>query len=166
MTPQLRTLFLYMSKCISGCLLVFFLASIFHYEDFSWCMISVLLVLTPESKEAIPLAQTRIKANIIAGIVSLVCLLMGSPTLLTIVLAIILTILCCYAFNLMSGSRSATAAVIIIMLHGLEYDMPFFWTATIERVISVITGCTIGLLITLIFHYPFGNRKISDADKV
>jgi uncharacterized membrane protein YgaE (UPF0421/DUF939 family) len=123
-----------------------------HYPDISWCLISVILVLTPDNTEAVPLALTRIKANIVGGVASILCLLALAPTPLTIILAIIVTIVSCYFFRLMTGSRAAIAAVIIIMMHGMEYTEPFFWTATIKRLLAVIAGCFIGLLITLLFH--------------
>jgi uncharacterized membrane protein YgaE (UPF0421/DUF939 family) len=124
-----------------------------------------MLVITPERKEAIPLAITRIKANLIAGIASLACLLISSPTMLTIMIAITITIICCYFLNLMTGSRSAIAAVIIIMMHGIENTQPFFWASTIERVGSVVIGCFIGLIITLAFHLNFGSKVHTDSNE-
>ncbi len=154
-----KSLYFYISKCLTGCLIVFGVASLIDYRDFGWCIISVMLVLTPESKEALPLAITRIKANLIGGSVSVLCLLIAPANVFTICLAITITILGCYYFKLMDGSRAAIAAVIIIMLHGLEYKQVYFWSATIERVISVIAGCAIGLLVTLLFHKRILNKK-------
>lgn len=143
---------LYILKCIVGCALVFVLSWILNYPDISWCLISVILVLTPDSAEAVPLAVTRIKANFIGGIASVICLLALAPTPISITLAIVLSIIGCYYFNLMTGSRAAIAAVIIIMMHGIEYDQPFFWTATLKRLLAVVIGCLIGLLVTVLFH--------------
>jgi uncharacterized membrane protein YgaE (UPF0421/DUF939 family) len=137
---------------VTGSLIVFFLSWIFNYSDISWCIISVMLVLTPEGGEAIPLAITRIKANLIGGLASVLCLIALPPMAVTIILAIVLTIVGCYFFNLMAGSRAAIAAVIIIMIHGIEYDLPDFWSATLKRILAVIIGCVIGLLVTLLFH--------------
>jgi uncharacterized membrane protein YgaE (UPF0421/DUF939 family) len=130
-------------------------------------LISVILVLTPESTEAVPLAVTRIKANVIGGIASVLCLLALLPTPLSIIFAMILTIIGCYIFKLMSGSRAAIAAVIIIMMHGMEYHLPTFWEATIKRLLAVILGCVIGLLVTLIFHRRLSsNSKLSEKENV
>jgi uncharacterized membrane protein YgaE (UPF0421/DUF939 family) len=145
-------LLIYIAKCIAGSAIVFLLSWLLDYSDISWCLISVILVLTPESSEAVPLAVTRIKANFIGGIASVLCMLFLAPSPLTIILAMVLTIFGCYFFNLMTGSRAAIAAVIIIMMHGLEYRMPDFWTGTLKRLLMVIIGCIIGLLVTIIFH--------------
>jgi flagellar biosynthesis protein FliR len=61
----------------------------------------------------------------------------------------------------MAGSRSAIAAVIIIMLHDIETNQTDYWSITIARIVSVVVGCAIGLIVTLIFH-----RKISTGNKV
>ena len=111
-----------------------------------------MLVLTPESDEAIPLAITRIKSNLIAGAASLLFLLFFPATPITIIVVIIVTILLCYKFKVMTGSRAAIAAVIIIMLHGMEYNQDSFWSVTLERISSVVIGCIIGLIITILFH--------------
>jgi uncharacterized membrane protein YgaE (UPF0421/DUF939 family) len=147
-----RSLIIYIAKCVAGCIVVFGLSAMLKYNDFRWCLISVMLVLTPESKEAIGLAMIRIKANLIGGIVSLICLLIASPTTVMIIIAISVSIFICHFFNLMQGSRAAIAAVIIIMLHGMDDHQKFFWLATFERIISVVSGCVIALLITILFH--------------
>ena len=119
-----------------------------------------MLVLTPESNEAIPLAITRIKANLIGGAASFLFLLFLPPNAFTIILVITISILVCYFFNLMSGSRAAIAAVIIIMFHGIEYSHESFWTVTLSRILSVIVGCVIGLLVTILFHREYLKKKI------
>jgi uncharacterized membrane protein YgaE (UPF0421/DUF939 family) len=150
-----RNLIIYILKCIIGSALTFTLAYLFGYPDVTWCIISVMLVLTPDNNEALPLALTRIKANLIGGGVSMLCLFIAPVNPVTITMAIVISIICCYLLNVMPGSRAAIAAVIIIMLHGLEYNEPRFWAITIERVVSVISGCVIGLLVTLLFHKKF-----------
>ena len=152
MSPDRKTLFLYIAKCVSGGLFVFLISWLINYKDFSWCIISVMLVLTPESSEAISLAITRIKANFIGGIVSIFFILINLPLYLSISLSVVLTILACNHFKLMTGSRAAIAAVIIIMMHGEEFSHPNFWSITFQRLASVIIGCLIGLLVTIIFN--------------
>lgn len=152
MSPERKSLYLYIVKCVSGGLLVFLISWLINYKDFSWCIISVMLVLTPESNEALALAITRIKANFIGGLVSILFILMNLPLYLSISLSVVLTILACNHFKLMTGSRAAIAAVIIIMMHGEEYSHPNFWSNTLQRLASVILGCLIGLLVTVIFH--------------
>ena len=152
MTPEIKNLLIYISKCVTGCIVIFLLSWFFDYPDITWSIISVMLVLTPESDEAIPLAITRIKSNLIAGAASLLFLLFFPANPITIIVVIIVTILLCYKFKVMTGSRAAIAAVIIIMFHGIEYSERSFWSVTSERISSVVIGCTIGLLVTILFH--------------
>ena len=152
MTPEIKNLLIYISKCVTGCIVIFLLSWFFNYPDITWSIISVMLVLTPESDEAIPLAITRIKSNLIAGAASLLFLLFFPANPITIIVVIIVTILLCYKFKVMTGSRAAIAAVIIIMFHGIEYSERSFWSVTSERISSVVIGCTIGLLVTILFH--------------
>lgn len=153
LTTDTKQLLLYMAKCVSGVAVVFLLSSLLRYKDFGWCIISVILVLSPDNKEAVPLAVTRIKANLLAGAAATLFMLIGPPNILTISAAMVVTIGLCHLFNLMAGSRSALAAVIIIMLHSTELPaQPHLWAITLERIISVIAGCLIGLAVTFIFH--------------
>lgn len=152
---KITPLLIYIAKAVTGAVIVFTLSAVLKYPDVNWCLISVVLVLSPESKEAIPLALTRIKANVSGGLVSLFCILLGQPNVYTISLAFILTISFCYLFKVMAGSRSALAAVIIIMLHKEGHDY-ILWVTVLERVISVIAGCILGLAITYAFHRNFG----------
>jgi uncharacterized membrane protein YgaE (UPF0421/DUF939 family) len=144
-----KNLVLYIVKCIVGWAIVLILSIIAGYKDISWCLISVLLVLSPDSKEAIPLAMSRIKANLTGAVASAICLTLGSPTFITVSLAFILTIGFCLLFKAMASSRSAVVAVIIVMFHNTGHHL---WDTALERFISVISGCLLGLLITYIFH--------------
>jgi uncharacterized membrane protein YccC len=147
-----RNLLLYIGKCITGSIVIFVLSWLLNYPDYSWCLISVILVITPESSEAIPLALTRIKGNFIGGIAAMVCLFIPAPVQYLMLLAMVITIIGCQYFKLMTGSRAAIAAVIIIMLHGQEYHQANFWELSIKRLLAVVVGCAIGLLVTILFH--------------
>lgn len=151
---------MYIAKCVTGIILVFTLASYLHYTDISWCLISVMLVLSPDGKDAMMLAMTRIKANVTGGVASLICLLLGTPTMVTIGLAIAIAISLCYGFKIMAASRSALAAVIIIMLHqntGPEYHL---WTTALLRCAGVTAGCLLGLFITFIYHKDVRRKSL------
>lgn len=152
MNENQKDLLLYIAKCITATALVFLLSQIFHYPNIGWCLVSTVLVLSPDSQQDVSFATIRIKANLIAGSTSLLCLLFGSATLLTICLAYCVTILFCSWFRLMAGGRSALAAVTIIMLHHTEGKL---WQSSLERVVSVAVGCVLGLLITFLFHRCF-----------
>ncbi len=163
MNPENKNLLLYILKCVTGSGIVFFLSWLFNYPDISWCVISVILVLTPESREAIPLAITRIKANLVAGVSSFVFLMFFPANAFSIIAAMIITILGCYKFKVMAGSRAAIAAVIIIMMHGMETNQTDFWNITLQRIGLVIAGCIIGLLVTLVYHRDFIRKNIADS---
>jgi uncharacterized membrane protein YccC len=149
--PELspKSLLLYIAKCMLGTGLIFLLSRLLQYPDIIWCLISLLLVLSPDSKEAIPLALTRIKANLIASIASLLCLAIDLPDAVTVCLAIALTIAFCYVFKVMEGSRSGVAAAVVVTLH---IPATHFWDPALQRALSVVVGCTLGLLITFAFH--------------
>ncbi|HEY2759838.1 MAG TPA: aromatic acid exporter family protein [Pirellulales bacterium] len=163
MYPDRKNLLLYVAKCITATVIVFLVARVFQDQDVIWPLVSAILVLSPDNQEALPLATARIKANVMASVVALVCLLPGPANLVTINIALALTIGLCSLFRLMDGSRSALAAVIIIMLHEPGKHL---WDAAAERAGTVIAGCVLGLLITLAFHRRLDSRaSASRADK-
>ena len=77
MPKEIKSLLLYIAKCIVATLVVFGVARLFDYKDIIWPLVSAILVLTPDSNEAVPLAAVRIGANLIASATSLICLLIG-----------------------------------------------------------------------------------------
>jgi uncharacterized membrane protein YccC len=144
-----KNLLLYITKCVAAVSLIYFLSSLFHYSDIGWCLISAVLVLSPNAKEALPVALTRIAANLVGSASILLCLLGGLPNVVTLSLAYCLAITAYFLFHLMNASRTALAAVTIIMLHPTEAHL---WDNSLERVLSVVTGCIGALIITLAFH--------------
>jgi uncharacterized membrane protein YgaE (UPF0421/DUF939 family) len=94
-----KNLLFYMTKCISAVGMIYFFSYLFHYPYIGWCLISAVLVLSPDAKEALPLAFTRIAANLVGGASTLLCLLGGLPNIVTISLAYCLAITACYRFN-------------------------------------------------------------------
>jgi uncharacterized membrane protein YgaE (UPF0421/DUF939 family) len=146
--PEYRTILLYAAKCITGCAALFLVNSFVH-ADISWVLISMLLVLSPDGNEAIPLTMVRIKANLVASAVSIAFLAISPTVSIAICAAIAVTIIACHIFNLMAGSRVALAGVVIILLHPQGAHL---WSTALERVFSVILGCAIGLLLTFVFH--------------
>src|SRR5437868_6592972 len=65
MNDRTRRLVTYIIKCVTGALIVFTIARLVHYNDLGWSLISTMLVLSPDAKDAVPLAITRIKANVL-----------------------------------------------------------------------------------------------------
>lgn len=150
MSARNRELLIYAAKCITGTLLVFGIARIINYSDIGWCLISVMLVLSPDGKEAVSLAVIRIKANIVGAATGVFCLLLSHSNMWIVALALALTVSFCYLFKLENGVRSALAATIIIMLHDSGKHL---WDAALERIIAVLAGCILALIVTFIFHF-------------
>jgi len=149
MNSDPKSLLLYMAKCITAVAIVFLVARWLEYQEIIWPLVSAILVLTPDSQEAVPLAAVRIGANLIASGVSLLFMLLGPANAFTLSIALSLTIALCAVLRLMAGSRSALAAVVIIMLHEPGTHP---WDAAVKRAAFVIVGCLLGLAITFVFH--------------
>jgi len=145
---------MYSLKCVLGTLTVFIVSSLIHYTDIGWCLISVILVLSPDGKDSVTLGITRLKGNVVGACVGAACLFVSPTNMWILSAGIVLTLSLCYLFKLDNGVRSALAATIIIMLHEGGKHM---WDTAIERIIAVLAGCSLGLLITYLFH--FRNRS-------
>jgi uncharacterized membrane protein YccC len=150
MTERVNSVMIYMAKCSFGALIVFLLARLFHYADIGWCVISVMLVLSPDGKDALTLAMNRIKANLCGAGVGLLALWVANGSIWSISIALALTVLFCDLLKLSTSTRSALAATIIVMLH---QEGRHVWDTALERIISVLAGCAIGLLVTFLFHF-------------
>ena len=144
-----ESLLLYAAKCCVGAVIIHGLASITGYiSEFSG-LVSLVLVLTPDSKEAVPIAILRMKANICGLTAAVIALVFGPMGLFTLCLALILCVVFCHLWKAMVGSRSAMAAAIIILWHKPGQHI---WDTAVERLIAVFLGCAIGLALTLLFH--------------
>ena len=151
-----RSLAIYIAKCVTGSLLVQGLASLFGYGDYFWCLISLVLVLTPDSRQAMPLAVLRIKANVCGALAALLCMAPGLLPPVALAIAFALTAAFCFLWDVMDGSRTAMAAVIIIL-----YRAPgaHLWDNAVQRIASVFLGCLLGLIITWTFDRKFLQPK-------
>jgi uncharacterized membrane protein YccC len=149
-----KNLLLYITKCIAAVSFIYVLSYLFHYPDIGWCLVSAVMVLSPNAQEALPVARTRIAANLVGSTAILLCLLGGLPSVVTLSLAYSLAITACSLLQLMNASRTQLVAVTIIMLHPTE---AYVWDNALERVLSVVAGCVVALVITLAFH-----RRLSE----
>lgn len=149
LTSEQKNIGLYMAKCVTGFILLTLVGDVANILDMTWVMISMLLVLSPDGYESIPLSITRVKANLLASAATMFFLYFCPNVTLALSLAIIVTILGCYFFKLMAGSRPALAAVIIISFHPAG---DYLWSIAVERVAAVVAGCAMGLILTLVFH--------------
>ena len=161
MGERTRSLLIYTAKCVTGTLVTFILFYLLNYKDLlGWCLISVILVLSPDGKDSVSLAFTRIKANVLGATVGLLCLLIAPNNMWVMSLAIAVTLSLCYVFKLDDGARSAMAAAIIILLHP---EGRHIWDTALQRVAAVFVGCALGLIITFIFHFK---NSLADQNKI
>ena len=149
MKTEHRDLLFYIAKAVTGTAFMFAVGDVVPLLDISWILISMLLVLSPDGKEAMPLTMVRVKSNLAASVATMAFLLISSNITLAVCLAMVVTILVCDHFNLMAGSRAALAAVIIIALHPQGAHL---WSTAAVRLASVASGCGLGLLLTFLVH--------------
>lgn len=145
-----KILFIYILKCFSGILLCSVVALFAdQWIDFSWSLISVVLVLSPEGKDAVDLALTRIKANLIGAGVGLIILFSQIPTPWNMAVATVPALWICDRLKLNAAARSTLAATLIVLLRPEGKEL---WSAAVDRVGAVIVGCAMGLVVTYVFH--------------
>ncbi len=150
MNLRYKTLIIYTAKCVTGIFLCFF-ATLYlqQWVDYTWCLISVILVLSPEGKDAVELALTRIKANLVGAATGILILLSQIPNPWNIAAGAAVSLFVCDQLKLNAGARSTLAAMIIILLH---QEGTHVWDSPLSRITAVVMGCALGLLITYIFH--------------
>lgn len=145
-----KTLAIYIAKCVTGIVLCFFISLLLkQWVDYAWCLISVVLVLSPEGKDAVELALTRIKANLVGASTGVLVLLLQVPSPWNIAAGAIVSLFVCDRLKLNAGARSTLAAMIIILLH---QEGTHVWDSALSRITAVIVGCLLGLIITYTFH--------------
>ena len=150
MSERTKSLTLYGMKCVSAAGIVFLLAHVVGDAQVAWCLVSVVLVLSPDGRETVTLTLGRVGANLVGGACSLVGLLSGLPDAVALCLTYVVTIAACAAVGLTTSSRVALAAVTILMLQH-RADVPL-WQSVFERVVAVVVGCLVALSVTLAFH--------------
>lgn len=146
---RIRRILIYAAKCVTGVLVVLGLSWLVNYADVIWVLISVMLVLSPDGSDAVTLAVTRIKANLVGGISGFLLILVHPNLLLMMCTAVFVTVVICNLLNLEAATRTALAATIIVMTHEAGEHV---WDTAVARILSVMAGCLLGLLITFIFH--------------
>jgi len=105
----------------------------------------VLLVLSPNEQDRMKLPMDRIKANFVGATVGLIFYLVGTFNLLILCLSVLTTIFISYILNYSSTTRSALAALIIVILHQEETNE---WRVGFERMSSVFFGCIVAILVS------------------
>lgn len=140
----------YILKCLIGVSFCYVPYVLFPQHEFYWSIISVLLVLAPDHSDSNRLAMDRMKANIIGSVIGLFAFLflVHIPVLFVLCIAVIVNILICYMLGLENTTRSALAALVIVLIQEKENSS---WLAGFERMGCVIVGCLIAIIITYIF---------------
>ncbi len=111
-----------------------------------WGIISVLLVISPDDRENLKLPVARIKANVIGSIIGLGCFLLPVHTLLAMALGVVLVILVCTFFRLGAATRSALAALVIVLVQEVSDRGT---VSAVQRMVSVILGCVVALAVAV-----------------
>jgi uncharacterized membrane protein YgaE (UPF0421/DUF939 family) len=153
MSARYKILLVYMAKCVAGIILCYYISALLTtWVDYPWFLISVILVLSPEGKDAVELSLTRIKANLVGAATGIMVLLSQIPSPWNIGAGALLSLFICDQLKLNAGARSTLTAMIIILLHPGGAHV---WDSALSRIVAVIVGSLLGLLITYVFHSIF-----------
>lgn len=152
MTLSLRNqnLVAFIGKSISGILLCTVLSHFLgRWIDYPWSLVSLMVVLSPEGKDALDLALTRIRANCVGAAVGIPILLLLVPIPWNMVLGAGCSLYLCDRLGLNVAARSTLAAMIIVLI---QREGAHPWEGAVNRVLAVVTGCFLGWLVTYVFH--------------
>lgn len=140
---------LYIAKCLIGASICYGLYLLFPGVQFSWSIVSVLLVLAPDFRDSVRLSFDRIKANMIGASLGLAAYLVWPPNQLSLGVSILGTILVCTFFKLSGATRTALAAVVIVLIQEKERDN---WDLGLQRMAAVVVGSLVGMALTILFR--------------
>ena len=140
----------YLLKCVLGASACYGLYLLFPEFQFYWSIVSVLLVLAPDFHDSVKLSVDRIKANFVGALVGLGTFLVRTPDLLSLVISVLATILVCTFVKLGSATRTALAALVIVLIQEKEKNT---WELGLERMAAVAAGSLVALVLTVVFHF-------------
>ncbi|WCT13109.1 FUSC family protein [Mucilaginibacter jinjuensis] len=158
MAFKYNNLLRYIIKCLIGTAIGFYLYRLFPTLG-AWCLISIILVLAPDEKDAMNLATNRIIANLIGAAIGLTLFYIHPINLFMICLGITIAIVACELLKLQTATRSAGVALLIITMH---QPGQYFWDVALERAGGVLCGCIIGMIITYVFHISLLRSKMTN----
>lgn len=141
---------LYIIKCLVGTIICYGFYKAFPQYNLSWSIVSLLLVLAPDWDNSITLPIARIKANITGALIGLFCFSLPVHQLVSLCIGVVITIAVCTALRIPTSTRSALAALVIVLLQ--EKGEPM-WSYALQRIAAVLLGCLVGLALTLSFQY-------------
>ena len=143
-------LVIYVFRCLIGFLIGYQLYLNFKEYEAYWTLLSIILVISPEAKDAKRLSIERFKSNLIGSILGLLCFIIYEPNVYLMLFGIVLTVVVCYYFQLMNVARTAMVAFIIVTI---SEQTQLTWLAAVYRFTSVTIGCFVGLSITILTSY-------------
>lgn len=114
------------------------------------------MVLAPDWDNSITLPIARIKANITGALLGLFCFTLPLSQLTQLCIGVVLTIAVCTILRIPTSTRSALAALVIVLLQEMGKPM---WSYALQRIAAVLLGCLVGLALTLSFQY--GERLLA-----
>ncbi len=118
MNKKVTIVIIYLLKCVLGILIAYEVTNILQLKDIAtWCLLSTLLVLAPDTKDSYKLAVMRIKANLVGAGVGLLILTVYTSGIVWVVIGVVIAITICYLLKIEAGARSAAVAIIIILIH-------------------------------------------------
>lgn len=151
----------YILKCLMGSSICYALYRLFPEHQFQWSIISLLLVIAPEEKDSYRLSLDRMKANIIGAVVGLAAILLFGMNFSVLLVSVLVTILFCTYIQLGNASRSALAALIIVLT---DEEHMAGGISAYERMFCVVAGCVIAMLIT--YSFLLFNRSGKSAEDI
>lgn len=160
--------FIYIFKCVLGASICYLFHYLFPEFRFYWSIVSVVLVISPDDIECKELPISRIKANIIGSLVGLILFLIHLPNLVFMCVGILLTIFICNMIKLGAATRSALAALVIVLIQE-STDVSFI--SAFQRMLSVVIGCFTALIINygvefiINAHNRFKNTYLFNSEK-
>ncbi|MBB2147413.1 FUSC family protein [Pedobacter gandavensis] len=141
----------YAIRCVTGFLIGYFLIEKFPQHELFWVLLSIILVISPDEKDARKLTIERSKSNFIGSISGLLVFFLPMDDVYKIALGILIALIICRFADLINVARSAIVGLLIVLM---EHKTDTYW-APGERFIFVTLGCFIGLSVTLITSYVF-----------
>jgi uncharacterized membrane protein YgaE (UPF0421/DUF939 family) len=137
----------YLIKCLIGVVICYALYYYIPQYPLYWAIVSFVLVLSPDKSNR--LAYDRMKANTVGCIIGISLYLLKLPDILILCLGVALTIVIEIILGITSTLRTSLASLVIIIL---QQEQTKHWYIALERVICVVTGCTVAMMITILFN--------------
>lgn len=141
---------LYNLKCLLGTAICYGFYKAFPQYYLLWSIISLLLVLAPDWDNSIALPIARIKANITGALVGLFCFMLPFHQLVNLLIGVVITIGVCSLLKFPASTRSALAALVIVLMQEVGKSM---WSYALQRILAVLLGCLVGLALTVSFQF-------------